>query len=488
MAVLTVGTDSGDYTTIESAVAAANSGDTVEVESGTYTNDFVTITENLTLEAAPGATVDLVATSEPPDGKAIVDEGGTGLDVTIQGLDISGSAVSDGNGAGIRYEGGDLSLVDDDIHGNQEGILGAGDSAGNITIDGSTFSGNGAGDGYTHNIYIGQVSTLTVENSTITDADVGHDIKSRAATTTITGNTVTDGPDGTASYEIDLPNGGNATIEDNTIEKGPNAQNPIAISYGEEGGLYSSSSLLVEGNTIDNDDTNDSTTMVQNDDAGVSADVTDNDIYGWTTELSGPGSADGNMVATADDASSACYCHGTLILTDRGERAVETLEAGDVVVTASGERQRIEWIGRRSYAGRFLARNLERFPILFRAGSLGGGLPRRDLRVSANHAMFLDGVLVPAGCLVDGVTVVRDRGVARVDYVHLELARHDVILAEGAPSETFLDDGSRGMFQNAADHTRLHPCAGEVTYCAPRVQAGWRLDAIRAGLRGLRAA
>ncbi len=172
----------------------------------------------------------------------------------------------------------------------------------------------------------------------------------------------------------------------------------------------------------------------------------------------------------------ACFAAGTRIATPDGEVGVERLAAGDRVLTAAGVAEPVRWIGRRSYAGRFLAGQHHLLPIVFAAGSLGSGLPRRALRVSPLHAMLLDGVLVPAGLLVNGGTIRQEHGCREIDYIHVELAGHDVILAEGAPSETFLDDGSRGMFHNAADAGHA-PAAGG--FCAPRVESGFALEAIR---------
>jgi O-antigen biosynthesis protein len=187
----------------------------------------------------------------------------------------------------------------------------------------------------------------------------------------------------------------------------------------------------------------------------------------------------GGTLITVD--GTPCYCLGTHILTPLGEIEVENLCIGDHVLNHKGEARPIRWIGRRSYAGRFAAANREVMPILIRAGALADGVPRRDLMVSPNHAMYIDDVLIPADGLVNGSSIVRVAEIDRVEYFHIELESHDVILAEGALSETFVDDDSRGMFHNAAEFGMLYPGASRSrpVYCAPRVEDGELLEAVR---------
>jgi hypothetical protein len=166
--------------------------------------------------------------------------------------------------------------------------------------------------------------------------------------------------------------------------------------------------------------------------------------------------AGGSFVFLSD---TVCYCRGTLIRTEVGEIPVEDLRIGDKVVTVSGEARPIKWVGRRGYDGRFVARNRDILPVLIEAGGLGDGVPARDLMVSPEHALVIDGLFFPARMLVNGVTIRQLDAVDAIEYFHIELDTHDVIFAEAATAETFADFGGRGIFQNSEEFKALYPDA-----------------------------
>src|SRR5262249_6879595 len=151
------------------------------------------------------------------------------------------------------------------------------------------------------------------------------------------------------------------------------------------------------------------------------------------------------------------FCRGTRIRTPKGEVAIEALEIGDLVAVAGGPALPLKWIGRRSYRDWQAAGKPEVQPGLFKAGSLADHIPARDLRASREHAMLLNGVLVPARHLVNGVSILKLEDMEQIDYFHLELERHAVIFAEGAAAESFADDDSRAAFHNADEYRALYP-------------------------------
>lgn len=309
-ATLTVGPGQ-PYTTIAAAAAAAGNGDTINVLAGIYVNDFTETRVRLTLTAI-GGQVTMLATGNIANGKGILI---TDTDATITGFRFIGARITDangGNGAGIRYQGGNLVLNNCYFANNQDGLLSNADPTGTITINHSEFYHNGAvsgvGAGYTHNLYVGAVAKLDIENSYSHGANIGHEIKSRALMTIVRNTRVVDGPTGTSSYSIDLPNGGAATIENDQIEQGPNGQNPTIISFGEEGSLHPGSSLTVRNTLIENDLNSGSALAIQNA-TSVPATVAVNRVYGLNSSqiLHGPGAAVATTFLTQEPAISTSH-------------------------------------------------------------------------------------------------------------------------------------------------------------------------------------
>jgi hypothetical protein len=174
----------------------------------------------------------------------------------------------------------------------------------------------------------------------------------------------------------------------------------------------------------------------------------------------------------------SCFFQGTRIATPEGERAVETLAKGDLVTTADGRSAPVRWIGRRTLRadgenGYRFADPLVYLPIRIRAGALGDNLPASDLLVSMDHAILIEDLLVQAGALVNGRSVIRETRLPETfTYYHIELADHALVLAEGVPAETFVDNVARMGFDNWAEHEALYedePIIPEMPY--PRVQS-----------------
>ena len=232
------------YATLAAAVSASSAGDTILMHGGpdgyTYTDQVATIGKALTITGVNDG-FGLPTFNQTPGTELSNFKGYLVVraDVTLSNLVFENAAITDGNGgnaAGIRQEAGNLTVLDSQFINNQNGILSTPgvDGTGSLTVIGSLFSGNGSGTGLTHAIYANRLASLTVNNGVFTGTNIGHDIKSRAANNFINGNSLDDGVTGTTSYAIDLPNGGNATIANNTITQGNNTNNGTMIAYGSE--------------------------------------------------------------------------------------------------------------------------------------------------------------------------------------------------------------------------------------------------------------
>ncbi len=236
-------------TTPSAAAAVARDGDTVLIDPGTYAGDVATWTQDDLTLRGDGGRAHLRADGRDAQGKAIWVIAGDRT--TVDRIELSGAAVPDRNGAGIRQEGTGLVVTRSWFHDNENGILTGADPDSDVVIRRSRFFRNGAGDGYSHNLYVGAVRSLTVTGSWLSSADTGHELKSRAARNTIVANRISDG-NATASYSIDLPNGGLSLVAGNVVVQGPRSENPALVSYGAEGLTHASRTLWVVNNTFVN--------------------------------------------------------------------------------------------------------------------------------------------------------------------------------------------------------------------------------------------
>jgi len=182
-----------------------------------------------------------------------------------------------------------------------------------------------------------------------------------------------------------------------------------------------------------------------------------------------PGHEASDFVIDGSNVTFACYLKGTHIATPDGEVKVETLKAGDRVLTASGNVATVKWLGfRKLNRDRIPASaQLRAAPIRIAKGALAENVPHRDLTVSPGHRFNFDGALVPALSLVNGLTIIQDFSVKHYEYFHVELEKFDMLLAEGAAAESYLDVGDyRNSFENAetvAAHPDFGPAPERVT-------------------------
>jgi hypothetical protein len=176
-----------------------------------------------------------------------------------------------------------------------------------------------------------------------------------------------------------------------------------------------------------------------------------------------------------------CFLAGTRILTTRGEIAVEALVVGDTIVTWTGRVRAIAWIG--AGAAIVSPHVSHSRPVIVHAGALADGVPRRDLRVTEGHSLYLDGILVPASRLINGRTIRWDDAARTVRYYHIELDDHEILVADGAPAESYRDDGNRPMFSRASSIVtdRVAPPFAAVHCEGPQVDAIWNRLVARAG-------
>ena len=179
----------------------------------------------------------------------------------------------------------------------------------------------------------------------------------------------------------------------------------------------------------------------------------------------------------------ACFAAGTRIRTTRGEVRVEELRVGDMAITGiDGSEAPIVWIGQRTVDCNRHPQPKSVWPVRLKPGALGEGMPKHTLTLSPDHAVYVNKVLIPVKHLINGSTIAQVK-VDRLTYYHVELPRHDVLLAEGMPVESYLDIGGRTNFANGGPVVRMQTEFGhhwECMGCAPLVVWGEELAAAKA--------
>ena len=249
------------YATPCRAFAAAKAGDIVQIAAATYSGDVCGIyAHNLVIRGINGRPkIDAAGKNAMGKGTWVV----VGNNITVENVEMLGAKVPDRNGAALRLEGTGVTLRKSFLHDNENGILSGANLNSDVLIETSEFGHNGYGTGQTHNLYIGNVRSLTFRYNFSHDTVVGHNLKSRARLNKIlynrfsslapgqTGSTASGQP----SYEIDLPNAGESYVIGNVIQQPAANQNPAMVAYGEEGASNPNHQLYVVNNTFLNDDT-----------------------------------------------------------------------------------------------------------------------------------------------------------------------------------------------------------------------------------------
>jgi len=216
---------------------------------------------------------------------------------------------------------------------------------------------------------------------------------------------------------------------------------------------------------------------------GASGDTASVPVTGAASGLSFSTQIDPNG-GTLVSIMTACFRAGTRIATPAGEVAVERLGIGDALLGADGIVRRVKWLGRRCYPAAMVAQARHLRPVRIAPGALGPGIPSRALEVSPEHALFLGGLLIPAGALVNGATITRAADARDVRYVHVELFEHALILADGAAAETFVPLAGRALFDNAAEYAHLYPDDPPPARVMPRSECGEAVERVRRRLAG----
>ena len=242
----------GAAMTLADALQKAQDGDTIELLSGEYSGGLVIEGRKLTLRGMAGSKPPVIkGNGKPGSSKGLWTV--RGGQVTLQNLEFRGARGADGSGAGVRHEGGELNVERCNFFDNEHGIFSSNDDTAQLRIDASAFGlAPKVVGGLHHILNVGRIAKLSITGSRFQQGFEGHLIRTRARENIISYNFIHDGVRGGASYEIDIANGGLATVIGNVIGQGADSQNPVLLAYGSEDRAWDKNVLLVAHNTFVN--------------------------------------------------------------------------------------------------------------------------------------------------------------------------------------------------------------------------------------------
>ncbi|HET6309268.1 MAG TPA: DUF4347 domain-containing protein [Rhodopila sp.] len=464
-----VGTRTIDWTTSDGQISSATATSSVTVASGE------TVTAGATATFTGGA-----AAVTLDSGLTISDSASTTLvsaTVAIGGY-ITGDTLTVGTPGGLAssFNNGTLTLNGSASIATYQTALRS------ITYSFTPSNGDPTGGGsHTSRTISWTVNdggaTSTAVTSTVTEVHV-------APTLTTTGTVTYTGPSpialDTAITVLDIDSGG--TLSGATIRIGAGFTNGDTLVFSAQNGITgnyatTTGTLALSGSAsiVDYQAALESIKFITTN-ASLAARTID-----WSVTDGAASSA-----TTTSTVDVICFCAGTLIRTPNGDVSVETLKPGDMVSTAHNGPREIRWIGK----GKVLATRNRRSaatPVIVRKSALADNVPHQDLRVTKAHSLYIDGVLIPVEFLVNHRTILWDDRAQEVEIYHVELSTHDVLIANGAPAESYRDDGNRWLFENAnpAWESPPQPPYAPVLTGGPQVDAIWRQLLDRAGPRNL---
>lgn len=215
----------GDAGALVRAIGAAKAGETVRIPAGEYDIADLRIRRSVRLVGEG----EVVFFSSSPTAKGLLNPL-EGASLTVENITFRGARSPDLNGAGIRHDGADLTVIDCAFIGNENGILYTGAPSGRIRIERSSFIDSGHGDGYSHGVYVNEAASLVVTESRFSGTRIGHHLKSLARATHVSGSQFDD-TRGSASYALDVSAGGDVVFSGNTVIKSADADNPSIVNY-----------------------------------------------------------------------------------------------------------------------------------------------------------------------------------------------------------------------------------------------------------------